>query len=61
MTLEQVAYELGYKPSTIKKNFKRTQEQLRKEGIILTKDRFGYYFKMPDELDYIEEEYEEKE
>lgn len=37
MTLEQVAKELNLNPSTIKGHFKRTQETLKKKGIILTK------------------------
>lgn len=47
MTLKEVAELLHYKEQTIYKNFKRTQEQLKKEGIILIKDRFGYYVKLP--------------
>ena len=33
MTLEEVAERLGRSPNTIKKNFKRTQETLAKQGV----------------------------
>ena len=48
MTLEEVSELLHYSPNTISKNFKRTQEHLKKVGIILTKDRFGYYVELPE-------------
>ena len=35
MTLEEVAKRLGRSPNTIKKNFKRTQETLAKQGVSL--------------------------
>lgn len=37
MTLKEVAQILGKEPSTIYKNFFRTQKTLAKKGIILTK------------------------
>ena len=37
MTLEEVALVLGKAESTIYKNFTRTQKNLEKKGIILTK------------------------
>ena len=37
MTLEEVALQLGKSESTLKSNFVRTQKNLRKKGIILTK------------------------
>lgn len=42
MTLEEVAERLGKAPSTIKNNFKRTQETLAKQGISLTKNGDNY-------------------
>lgn len=41
MTLDEVAKELNLNPSTIKGHFKRTQETLKKKGIILTKNGRG--------------------
>ena len=40
MTIKEVALQLGLKESTLKRNFPRTQETLRKKGIILM--RWGY-------------------
>lgn len=37
MTLREVAYLLGKSEKTIQKNLRRTQDTLRKRGIILTK------------------------
>lgn len=37
MTLAEVAQKLRYSEQTIYSNFKRTQERLKKKGIILTK------------------------
>jgi transcriptional antiterminator len=41
MTLEQVARELSLNESTIKGHFKRTQDTLKKKGILLTKEGRG--------------------
>lgn len=37
MTLKEAALTLGKSPSTIQRNFARTQANLRKKGILLTK------------------------
>lgn len=43
MTLEEVAIKLGKSPATIKSSLKRTQENLKKKGIILIKiDKNNY-------------------
>ena len=41
MTLQEVCRVLGKSEGTIKKNFKRTQENLAKKGIILTRAGIG--------------------
>lgn len=41
MTLKEVAFTLGLKESTLRKQFPRTQETLRKKGIIITKWGYG--------------------
>ena len=41
MTLQEVCRVLGKSESTLKKSFKRTQENLAKKGIILTKTGIG--------------------
>ena len=51
MTLREVAQQLGKSESTIYKNFKRTQETLKKKGIILTKWGVDDY-----EIEYEEQE-----
>ncbi len=55
MTLKEAAELLHYSEQTLYKNFKRTQKKLEKEGIILTKDRFGYYVKLPPKEDDLNE------
>lgn len=37
MTLQELAFTLGKNESTLYNNFSRTQENLRKKGIIITK------------------------
>ena len=45
MTLKEVAFTLGLKESTLRKQFPRTQETLRKKGIITQeKTSDGYKF-----------------
>ena len=46
MTLEEVAMRLGKSEVTLRTKFKRTQENLKKKGIILTKTGYG------DKADY---------
>jgi AraC-like DNA-binding protein len=41
MTLKEVCKALGKSESTLKNAFKRTQENLAKKGIILTKEGIG--------------------
>ena len=41
MTLQEVCKILGKSENTLKRNFKRTQENLAKKGIILTKKGIG--------------------
>lgn len=41
MTLQEVCKILGKSENTLKTNFKRTQENLAKKGIILTKEGIG--------------------
>lgn len=41
MTLSELAKELKIKESTIKQNFKRTQETYAKRGIAITKIGYG--------------------
>ena len=41
MTLQEVCKVLGKSESTIKNAFKRTQDNLAKKGIILTKEGIG--------------------
>lgn len=41
MTLKEVAKKLGKSEKTIKTQFKRTQENLQKKGIILIKNGYG--------------------
>lgn len=41
MTLQEVCLQLGKSESTIKQNFKRTQDTLAKKGIILMKKGRG--------------------
>ena len=48
MTLEEVAERLGRSPNTIKKNFKRTQETLAKQGVSLTKSGDDYNIQIID-------------
>ena len=53
MTLKEIAFLLGKSEKTIEKNLKRTQDTLRKKGIILIKWGRG------EDADY-ELEYEER-
>ena len=46
MTLEEVAMRLGKSEVTLRTKFKRTQENLKKKGIILVKMGYG------DKADY---------
>ena len=46
MTLEDVAMRLGKSEVTLRTKFKRTQENLKKKGIILVKTGYG------DKADY---------
>lgn len=46
MTLKEVAMHLGKSEVTLRTKFKRTQENLKKKGIILTKTGYG------DKADY---------
>lgn len=46
MTLEEVAMRLGKSEVTLRTKFKRTQENLKKKGIILIKTGYG------DKADY---------
>ena len=46
MTLEEVAMRLGKSEVTLRTKFKRTQENLKKKGIILVKTGYG------DKADY---------
>ena len=46
MTLEEVAMRLGKSEATLRTKFKRTQENLKKKGIILIKTGYG------DKADY---------
>lgn len=41
MTLEEVAMRLGKSETTLRTKFKRTQENLKKKGIILIKTGYG--------------------
>lgn len=50
MTLKEVAALLGKSEKTIKYSFKRTQENLRKKGIILMK--WGYGKNAEYEIEY---------
>ena len=59
MTLEEVAAELRYSPLTIKKNFRKVQEYLKKKyGIILTKWRVG--MDVEYEIEYEESDEDEE-
>ena len=49
MTLNEVAQKLGKSPSTIRNNLKRTQENLKKKGILLIKRETNCY-----EIEYID-------
>ena len=60
MTLREVAQQLGKSESTIYKNFKRTQETLKKKGIILTKWGADDYEIEYEEQDEDKETYLEK-
>ena len=60
MTLREVAQQLGQSESTIYKNFKRTQETLKKKGIILTKWGVDDYEIEYEEQDEDKETYLEK-
>ena len=60
MTLREVAQQLGKSESTIYKNFKRTQETLKKKGIILTKWSVDDYEIEYEEQDEDKETYLEK-
>lgn len=46
MTLEEVAMRLGKSEVTLRTKFKRTQENLKKKGIVLIKTGYG------DKADY---------
>ena len=59
MTIKEVALQLGLKESTLKRNFPRTQETLRKKGIILM--RWGYGKKAEYDIEYEEYLLEEDE
>ena len=41
MTLKEVAKKLGRSEKTLRTQFKRTQENLKKKGIILIKNGYG--------------------
>ena len=41
MTLKEVAYQLNRSEKTLTHSFKRTQENLLKQGIELTKEGYG--------------------
>ena len=41
MTLEEIAMRLGKSEITLRTKFKRTQENLRKKGILLIKTGYG--------------------
>lgn len=56
MTLKEVAQMLGKSEKTLMKNFPRTQDNLAKKGIILTK--WGYGADKYFEIEY--EEFEEE-
>ena len=60
MTLREVAQQLGKSESTIYKNFKRTQETLKKKSIILTKWGVDDYEIEYEEQDEDKETYLEK-
>lgn len=60
MTLKEVAQQLGKSESTIYRNFARTQEALKKKGIILTKWGKDDYEIEYEEIDEDEETYLEK-
>lgn len=60
MTLREVAQQLGKSESTIYKNFKRTQETLKKKGVILTKWGVDDYEIEYEEQDEDKETYLEK-
>ena len=59
MTIKEVALQLGLKESTLRRNFPRTQETLRKKGIILM--RWGYGKKAEYDIEYEEYLLEEDE
>ena len=59
MTLREVAHLLGMKENTIYKNLRRTQDNLRKKGIYLS--RWGTGKDADYELEYEELEDEEEE
>ena len=57
MTAKEVAFRLGLKESAVTKNFNRTQETLRKKGILLMKWGRGKEAELDLEyLDYLIEE-----
>ena len=59
MTLREVALLLGKSESTLKRNFRRTQENLKKKGIILMKwgeGKDAEYEVEYEALDRLEEE-----
>lgn len=60
MTLEEVALQLGKSKSTLKSNFIRTQQNLKKKGIILTKWGNGKNAEYEIEYEESDDEYEEE-
>lgn len=48
MTLQEVSRQLRYTEKTIYRNFKRTQEALAKQGILLTKNKTDYFIEYID-------------
>ncbi len=56
MTLKEVAQQLGKSELTIYRNFKRTQENLAKHGIILTKWGRGEYTEYEIEYEELDED-----
>jgi hypothetical protein len=54
MTLKEVAFTLGLKEITLQKQFPRTQETLRKKGILIT--RWGKGKNAEYEIEYEEVE-----
>lgn len=58
MTLQEVCKRLGKSESTLQNSFKRTQENLLKKGIVLTKEGIGKTAIY--EITYLEDEKEKQ-